>query len=81
MSAVAAESRSAAGQQWRRAVWTALGLGLMAALVVIAVADWTALWIAVLVAVVAFPVFLGANIVTAKYSSTTGERPPAEDDR
>lgn len=81
MSTVEAEPTNSTGQPWGKAMWTSLGLAVLAALIVVAVADWTALWIAALVAVVAFPVFLGANIVTAKYSSSTDEQLPPEDDR
>ena len=81
MSTVEAEPTNSTGQPWGKAMWASLGLGLLAALIIVVVADWTALWIAAVVAVAAFPVFLGANIVTAKYSSSTGEQLPPEEDR
>ncbi|GAB3295799.1 hypothetical protein [Parasphingorhabdus pacifica] len=72
MSAVQTESDRTVGRPLRNALWAALGLALLAAVILLLVADWTALWIAAVVAVVAVPVFWSANAVVAKYTPVDG---------
>lgn len=56
-----------------RALWTTLGVTVLVAVLVVYLLGWTWLWIAAVAAAVAFPLFLGANALLAKYASPPDE--------